>query len=322
VVTAAFPNCSLAGKQGLFSLEVHLRLPQTYAEIVDEIVRFTSLPRNEVEHRVWMQVLEPGWNVLNDVERFGVIPHMDSENMTQLYRDGDGFIFETMVFWAKPDRRRWTEDALEQIKKHATQAGKPNHDICILIFGDGTGNDSLYLASHGFKVDYFDVPGSKTFNFAMKRFDAYGFLGRSIRPLPDYQSCLNQEYDIFISFEVLEHLSDPVTMIRDISSILKTGGIAIITDDFGNITGRLPTHLKANSKFVGQTPFLFLKNNLLLSWYSRQTLFKPMEFTKMRTISACTWLSLIRDYNVRSSLLAKYSAKLARFVEKLAYLKA
>ena len=191
-----------------------------------------------------------------------------------------------------------------------------------MIFGDGTGNDSLYLASHGFKVDYFDVPGSKTFNFAMKRFDAYGLLGHSIRPLPDYQSCLNQEYDIVISFEVLEHLPDPITTIRDISSILKPGGIAIITDDFGNITRQLPTHLKVNSKFLGQTPFLFLKNDMLLSWYNRHTLFKPMEFTKMRTISAGTWLSLLGDYNVRSSFFAKYSVKLARFVEKLAYLKA
>lgn len=299
-----------------------MRLPETYAEVVDEIVRFTDLPRNEVEHRVWMQALEPGWNVLRDMERFQVIPHVDSENMTQLYRDGDGFIFETMVFWAKSDRRRWTEDALERIKKYVAQSGTPNHDICILIFGDGTGNDSLYLANHGFRVDYFDVPGSKTFDFAMKRFAAYGLLGGSIQPCSDYQSCLNQKYDIVISFEVLEHLPDPVATIRDISSMLKMGGIALITDDFGDITARLPTHLKSNSKFVGQTPFLFLKNNMLLSWYSRQTLFKPMEFTKLNTISRGTWLSLLRDHNVRSSYLAKYSTKVARFIEKLAYLKA
>ena len=87
---------------------MQVRLPQTYAEVVDEIARFTTIPRSEVEQRVWMQALEPGWNVLNDMERFGVVPHVPSERMTQLYRDGDGFIFETMVFWAKPDRRRWT----------------------------------------------------------------------------------------------------------------------------------------------------------------------------------------------------------------------
>jgi SAM-dependent methyltransferase len=299
-----------------------LKLPQTYAEVVDEIVRFTVLPRDEVEYRVWMQALEPGWNVLQDMARFGVIPHINSENMTQLYREGNGFIFETMVFWAKQDRRSWTQEALERIKKYAMQSGRPNSEICILILGDGTGNDSLYLASHGFKVDYFDVPGSKIFDFAMKRFEAYGLLGHSIRPCPDYQTCLKQEYDIVISFEVLEHLPDPVAAIRDISSMLKMGGMALITDDFGDITTRLPTHLKSNSKFVGQTPFLFLKSNMLLSWYSRQTLFKPMEFTKLDKIHRGTGLSLLRDYNVRSSCLAKYSTKIARFIEKLAYLKA
>ena len=91
-------------------MEIQLRLPQTYTEIVEEIVHFTNLPRPDVEHRVWMQALEPGWNVLRDVEYFGVTPHVDDEKLAQLYRKGDGFIFETMVFWAKPDRRRWTQD--------------------------------------------------------------------------------------------------------------------------------------------------------------------------------------------------------------------
>jgi 2-polyprenyl-3-methyl-5-hydroxy-6-metoxy-1,4-benzoquinol methylase len=268
-----------------------------------------------------MQALEPGWNVLRDVEYFGVTPHVDNEKLAQLYRKGDGFIFETMVFWAKPDRRRWTQDALERIQVYATRMGKQNRDICILIFGDGTGNDSLFLADHGFRVDYFDIPGSKTFDFAIKRFDFYGFLNRSIRPLSDYQSCLGQEYDVVISFEVLEHLPEPLTTIQDIASILKPGGIAVITEDFGDITDRLPTHLKANSKYLGQTAFLFLRKKMLLSWYSRQTLFKPMEFVKLSTISAGDWLALIRDFNIRGSFLSRYSIKLARFIEKLAYLR-
>jgi hypothetical protein len=60
VVIAAFPICRLAGKQGTSPLEVQLRLPQTYAEVVDEIAGFTALPRNEVEPRVWRQALELG----------------------------------------------------------------------------------------------------------------------------------------------------------------------------------------------------------------------------------------------------------------------
>ena len=155
----------------------------------------------------------------------------------------------------------------------------------------------------------------------MKRFDRYGFLGKSIRPLPNYHACLNREYDVVISFEVLEHIPQPVATIQDIASVLKIQGIALITEDFGDIIDRLPTHLKANSRYLGQTPFLFLKNKMLLSWYSQQTIFKPMEFVKIKNISAGDWFSLIHDFNVRSLFLSKYFVKLARFIEKLAYLK-
>lgn len=296
-----------------------MKLPITYAEIVNEIAQFTTLSREEVEHRVWMQALQPGWNVLEDVSRFGVTPHLSNKKMDQLYEQGNGFIFETLVYWAKPERYHWTEQALERIKLYATRKNLPDAKISILIFGDGTGNDSLYLASQGFHIDYFDVPGSKTFQFAMNRFKKYGFLDRVIRVLPDYQSCFHREYDIVISFEVLEHVPEPLATIRDIASTLKMGGIALITEDFGDIIPRLPTHLKASSKFLGQTPFLFLRNKMMLSWYSRQTLFKPMEFVKTRKVSTRDWFSLMRDFNVRGSFLSRYFIKPARFVEKLAY---
>ncbi len=299
-----------------------MQLPMTFNEIVDEIIRFTSLSRSEVERRVWMQAIEPGWNVLQDVARFGVTPFVDNERMAQLYEYGDGFIFETLVFWAKSDRHRWSEEALERVQLYASRAQRSNDDIRILIFGDGTGNDSLYFASNGFQVDYFDVPGSVTFDFALKRFDAYGYLGRSIRPVSDYRTCLNQKYDIVISFEVLEHLSQPLATIKDFFFMLQPGGIALITEDFGDIVHHLPTHLKTNLKYVGQTPFIFLKNKMLLSWYSNQTLFKPMEFVKLTTNSLDNWLALIGDYNIRSSFLARYSNNAARFIEKLAYIKA
>jgi SAM-dependent methyltransferase len=267
-----------------------------------------------------MEALEPGWNVLQDVVRFGVTPHQYNEKMHQLYRDGDGFIFETLVFWSKPWRYRWTQQALERLQLYATKSGKRANDLRILILGDGTGSDSLYLARSGFSVNYYDVPGSKTFDFAMQRFAYHRTLDNHIMPISDYSVCMNSQYDAVISFEVLEHIVQPLQTIKDIASMLKPGGIALITEDFGNISNRFPTHLEVSSKFKGKTPFLFLKYFMLLSWYSKDVLFKPVEFVKLNVVSNRDLLSLLKDHNVRTMYLAQSPNILLRFIGRLPYI--
>jgi len=239
--------------------------------------------------------------------------------MIRLYTEGDGFIFDSLIFWSKQSRRLWVEHALDRIRMHAGRMGIPIQDLCILMFGDGPGNDSLFLAKCGLKVDYFEVPGSKTFEFAVKRFQHHGMWEHSIMPIYDYQSCLQGQYDVVLSFEVLEHLPEPMEAIRGINAALKRGGIAIITEDFGDLAGYLPTHLRSGARYLGTTPFLFLKNHMVLSWYSQDELFKPYEFVKVEQISVSDWMQLVRDYNVRSLYLSKYAVKLARFINKLPY---
>ena len=299
--------------------ELQINLPITFKEIVAEIVRYTDLLQNEVEHRVWMQALEPGWNVIKDVQRFGVTPFKFDENMIRLYAEGDGFIFDSLVFWSKPLRRLWIEHALNRIRLYAERVGLPIENLKILMYGDGPGNDSLFLAKYGCKLDYYEVPGSKTYDFAVRRFQNYGLWERIIHPIYDYQTTQKGQYDVVLSFEVLEHLPEPVGSIQGIQAALTTGGLAIITEDFGDLAGYLPTHLRSGVKYLGTAPFLFLKNHMVLSWYSQDELFKPYEFTKVKHISARDWVLLVRDYNVRSLYLSKYSARPARFINKLPY---
>lgn len=295
-------------------------LPMSFDEIVREIVRFTDIPQDEVERRVWSQALEPGSNVREDVRRFDVTPHQHDENMDRLYRDGTGFIFETMVFWAKPMRNPWTHDALERIRLYAKRAGRKAEEVEILILGDGAGNDSLFLAAHGFRVHYFDVPGSRTYDFAMRRFEHYGLLGDRIHPVVDYASCLLREYDVVVCFEVLEHLPDPMRAIREIGMMLRPQGMALITEDFGDLTEHLPTHLRVSAHLKGRTPFLFLANRMLLSWYSRALPFKPMEFVKVEQVRLADRWRLWRDPWVRGAYLDRYVSRLTRRLETLPHL--
>lgn len=259
---------------------MEIPLPLTFNEIAEEITRFTSLPRPEVEERLWHEALMTGYNVVQQAKRLEVTPNRYDERMERLYREGDGFIFETMAFWSSPMRLCWIQQALGRIQQHAVRLGVSLAELKVLIFGDGSGNDSLYLASSGLSIDYFDIPGSKTFDFACDRFDHYGVRDGAIRVITDHRSCTAAQYDVVLSFEVLEHLTEPLVAIRDLASSLKPGGLALITESFGVVSLNLPTHLESNRKLDGKTPFLFAKEGLELTWYSELTLFKPYEFTK------------------------------------------
>jgi 2-polyprenyl-3-methyl-5-hydroxy-6-metoxy-1,4-benzoquinol methylase len=293
---------------------MNIKLPLSYQEIVDELVNFTDLPRPEVEHRVWMQALGEG-TVIQEAKHFGVTPHQYDDKMEQLYKEGYGLIIETMVFWASHERQLWIEQAIERIRLYAQKNNRPLDDLAILMLGDGTGNDSLELVRNNFKINYFDIPGSKTYEFATKRFAHYDLIGDRVNLISDYNSCLTSQYDVVLSFEVLEHLTDPIAAIRDINLMLKTDGIAIITEAFSAVYDNFPTHLKSNLKFANQTPFIFLQNKMLLTWYSQKSFykFKPMEFVKQEKISLPDFISLLKDAKIRRPYINAKMRKLFAF---------
>lgn len=284
-------------------------IPMTFRDVVDEIARFTDVPRAEVEQRVWLEALNFGWNVAADARRYGVTAHVYNAQMEQLYREGTGFIFETMVYSARFQRQRWTIQALDRVIIHATARHLPTNQLKILMMGDGAGNDSLAFTHAGFAIDYYDIPGSLTYAFATQRFAAAGLLEDQVTLIPGYDVGLSGVYDVVVSFEVLEHLPDPLAAIRDIYALLKVGGIALVTEGFGALSPPYPTHLACNERFSGRTPFLFADRGLVLSWYSRDPLFKPMEFVKPAVVSRRDRLRLLTDRNV---VMVRLGSRLGR----------
>jgi len=291
-----------------------ITIPVQFHEIVDEITRFSDLPQSVVEDRTWREAIDFGSNVRNDVARFEATPHQFNDRMEKLYRQGDGFIFETLVSWATPGRRKWIQQALERLR--VFQAGAECPSPRILMLGDGAGNDSLFLAKHGFGVDYFDFPGSKTYQFAVKRFGHRQLLNDRIRLVTNYGDCLVGTYDAVICFEVLEHVPEPLKIIGDLRQILRLGGIALVTESFGAVRNDLPTHLKTNLRYEGRTPFVFLKNNMRLSWYSVDPPYKPLEFTRVPSVTAEMYLQLFEDRRVMADLMRGAVMPLVRSIRR------
>lgn len=295
----------------------HIPLPLSYEAIVDEICKFAHLSVDDVRIRIWNEVLNLGWNVGRDVEFFGVTPHRHDQNLEKMYCEGDGFIFETMVYWARPGRQSWSKRALERLQRHSAAVGIGAAEMSILLLGDGVGNDAIFFAREGLTVDYFDVPGSKTYDFAVKRFEYYELLAESIRVLDDYRSCFERQYDAVISFEVLEHLQDPLSTIADIRNLLKVGGIALITEAFGAVHPCYPTHLECNSRLEGRTPFIFLRNGMVLSWYSLTPLFKPAEYVRVGKTRVRDYVRLLTDTGVLKGLTAGPTRRLKRRIHAM-----
>jgi hypothetical protein len=112
--------------------------------------------------------------------------------MLRLYQHGDGFIFETMVVSAKPSRQKWTDQTLDRMRLYASRRNIPLSALKVLMMGDGSCSDSLFFVEHGIPVDYFDVPGSKTFDFAISRFRKHGVLNSRVKLLIEYKDCFRQ----------------------------------------------------------------------------------------------------------------------------------
>jgi SAM-dependent methyltransferase len=289
--------------------------PRTYAELADEIEACTDLDRATVEAKLWQQAIGPG-NVQLDAARFGITPHRYDAAMERLYRESDAFIFETLLYAQRPYRRAWNVAAWERIERHAQRSGVPVAALRILLFGDGCGEDSLYLAARGCRVEYFDLPGSRTFAFATQRFARHGVLGSGVTVRSDFSALENASYDVVISFEVLEHLTDPHEAMATMAGLLKLGGIALISEAFDTMSEGFPTHLATGFALRDTTRFLFLRHGLVYRWTNRTLPDKPMEYerrnlsylarvwTMLRVRSILrAWLLLIRRGRMREASL-------------------
>lgn len=261
------------------------------------------MDRDYVAQKVWADALNQTANVREDAERVGLEPHVYSDQMEAFYRQTDGFIFETIVESCRLGKRAVLAAAEQRIENHL-RVVRPAR-ASVLMFGDGTGSDTCaFHSSFSDRIQLwsFDVPGSKTFEFAAKLFKKHQI---PVKVAANLQDIPRDAFDIVVSFEVLEHLADPQQAIRDVAGFLKPNGIALITESFDAVHANYPTHLHSNLRYAHWTPLLFLRAGLVMTYFNDAPglRFRPTEFMKKTPLTTIDRLGVVLNRHVYRPLL-------------------
>jgi len=168
----------------------------------------------------------------------------EPEEILGFYRSTDLYVWEQAQWHASPDRRPYWKGL--QVLLRDFPPGRGFHRV--LDFGAGIGTDGLFLASHGYEVTLVDVDGP-AFRFAMHRFERRGLparflVSRSMLPQPD------ADYDVVVSFDVFEHLPDPLGAARRLVNALRPGGVLLQSGGFVD-EEHYPCHLSDGIRRFG-----------------------------------------------------------------------
>jgi 2-polyprenyl-3-methyl-5-hydroxy-6-metoxy-1,4-benzoquinol methylase len=98
-------------------------------------------------------------------------------------------------------------------------------DLSIIEVGCGNGNISYQLARNGFKVRGVDI-SAESISRAKNRYQAEALSYEVVNA----EKLANEEcYDVVVMSEVLEHLTEPQSVLQAVASMMKPDAIAIIT---------------------------------------------------------------------------------------------
>ena len=113
---------------------------------------------------------------------------------------------------------------IEPFIEHAGLCRK-NTPLEVLDYGCGVADIGLILAHFGCKVTIADLDDKKL-DFGQWRFTQRGLKPKVIRitSTEEYPCLGNQAYDVIIASELLEHVRDPLKLLRNFTQALKIGG--------------------------------------------------------------------------------------------------
>jgi len=113
-------------------------------------------------------------------------------------------------------RFRITEKLLHSLQQHSGKS-----DFLVVGCGAGIELEIIQRAGHHPRVIAYDTDIS---DFVRQRFSGF-----DLREQIFDDSCVSPSVDIALAIEILEHVDDPIAVMKDIVSALKPGGICLCT---------------------------------------------------------------------------------------------
>jgi SAM-dependent methyltransferase len=155
----------------------------------------------------------------------GRFPQGGSAEDLKAYYSNDHGIY-TGMYWHSLEPDRYALHSVAGL--HLVQQFAEGRRV--FEFGHGVGSTGLLFARHGFQVSLGDI--SKSYrSFAEHRYRSRGLNPRFVdltKESPEPQS-----YDAVVSFDVLEHIPDPLPEIEKLRACLKPGGVMVLNIAFG-----------------------------------------------------------------------------------------
>ncbi len=242
------------------------------SELITLVADFFQVPQDEVRARLEVELSQPGTHVTT---AWRVANPLTESDIVRFYQETTSYVYDLAADHCRRDRRTVWESVLQRVERR----GVPQE---VLIYGDGIGTDSIALARRGHHVTYFDLPGV-TSGFARFRFQRERLAAR-IRVLENAEEIRCQAFGAVVCIEVLEHLTNPLEVLKRIHGALRPGGIALITESFESIGPAYPSHLAENFKYAGQVHRIMESLGFANTYYNINPINRPMEFTKVSGI--------------------------------------
>ena len=174
-------------------------------DVVDDLVRFTSLTREQVLALISRQQ-----------ENFRV----EWLALPQSLRDDTWFYLSSRTYlFANAIHFHDSPELVDEVAELVPRGGR------VLDFGGGTGNLSLALAAHGVAVDYLELSALQK-DFVRFRAGQHN-LGDKMNVLDWWAPLGSGAYDVVCAFDVFEHVPDlPATLDRIVPVLAPGGALA------------------------------------------------------------------------------------------------